>query len=132
MWLVTINSNGTTQITGNTYTYDGNNMFWSDKYEAYCYLVKAATLTVENAAAKLDAKVAETVAIDYDFDVNGTGVLDTADAQYVANMYNAMYDIENVKMKVFLSADLSTENDKKLDMNDAAAIVRKILENAAN
>lgn len=134
LWLVTFTP---TLAEGKIPTYDGVEMFWSEAdkggYDAYCYLVKATTLTAENAAAKLNTTVAEAVEVDYSGEVNKTTIRDAADAQFVANMYNAMYgDIrssgetgDNPTMAMFLSADVN--NDKKVSVLDAEKIVKMIL-----
>lgn len=125
MWLVT--ASGT--VTENMIlAYDGNAMFWSDKYEAYCYLVISDQ---ELTAVKAEAKVhlgeasAEKVSIDYDCDVNGSGLVDINDAQLTYDMYNGKYDtFEAVSMVKFLRADAN--GDKVVSTLDAAAIVNAI------
>ena len=113
-------------------------MFWSELddggYDAYCYLVKATSLTVDSAAAELGTTTATAVEISYNGEINNTTIRDAADAQFVANMYNAMYkdmrsdgatDTTNPTMAMFLSADVN--NDKKVSILDAEKIVKMIL-----
>ena len=59
-------------------------------------------------------------------DVNESGKVDINDAQLVFDMYNNEYqDFSNATMLKFLKADVS--GDKKIDVNDAVAIVTAIL-----
>lgn len=139
MWLVKINGNGTEQISGKTYTYDGNNMFWSSKYEAYCYLIVEATDPYNNAdesakaafTAKFGMTDTAAVAINYNGNVNlttndGTAVIDVNDAQLVWNMYSAVYSgiDTNVTVQKFLEADM--DSTVGLSTNDAAEVVKLI------
>ena len=127
-WLVTVKS---TVSEGSVLTYNGNQMFWSDKYQAYAYLVidttgkSAATVRTE-AAAVIGETAGKAVSIDYSGDVNATGTVDVNDAQLVYNMYNAKYtSFTSCSMEKFLRADVNY--DKTLDVKDAAAIVNIIL-----
>lgn len=132
MWLVTINGNGDTEISGKTYSYDGQNMYWSSKYQAYCYLVVATELSVDDAKAEIGTALVEADAIDveYNKDVNNTnGKVDANDAQLVYNMYQTKaYDgFGTVDMIKFLEADLNTTVG--VDSTDAQFIIDYILEN---
>lgn len=128
VWLVT---NITAVADGKVPTYDGQKMFWSDKYNggqgAYCYLVVADTLSVEEAKAKLDIVSGTKTTVDYGMDVNMTGKIDASDAQLTYNIYNAMYAgfTENVTVQKYLRADVN--GDAAINVNDAAAIVTYIL-----
>lgn len=128
MWLVTINGNGTTQIEGKTYSYDGNNMYWSSEYQAYCYLVVAENLDEGTAKAAIgETLVAQAAtAVDYAMDVNISNTMDVNDAQLVWNMYSAEYSgfTTNVNMEKFLRADVN--GSKAVDTSDAAAIITAI------
>ena len=108
-------------------SYDGENMFWSDKYACYCYLVIAPTLTQEEASAKIGISDATAVSVDYGMDVNKTGVVDASDAQFVYNMYNALYSRFDADTTVekFLRADINA--DSKVDVQDATAIIDSLL-----
>lgn len=120
MYLVTCG----TAIEDKVYTYDGVNMFWSDQYDSYCYLVVAKdTFTTDMAKEKIGLKNGTAAAVDYsNVDVNMTNKEDANDAQLVYNMYNAMYtDFSVVSMEKFLRADVET--DKVLNVDDAAAII---------
>lgn len=128
MWLVTINGNGTDQIDGKTYSYNGGNMYWSSKYQAYCYLVVAENLDEDTAKAAIgEALVAQTAtAVAYTMDVNISNTMDVNDAQLVWNMYNTQYSdfTDSVTMEKFLRADVNTTVG--VDSTDAAAIISAI------
>lgn len=124
MWLI---QNNTTVADGKVPTYDGVNMFWSEKYNAYCYLEIAQTLATDDAAKKIS--IADGTASDSSFneDVNMTEKVDASDAQLVYNMYNAMYDnfTADLTIEKFLRADVN--GDGKINVEDAAAIIADIL-----
>lgn len=114
---------------GQVLAYSGSQMYWSEKYNAYAWLVISAdTLdTVKTAAESAISAVDGTkVTIAYNGDVNLTESVDINDAQLVWNMYNAKYeDFTSVNIRKFLEADMN--GDKTLDTKDAAAIVDIIL-----
>ena len=116
-----------TVADGKVMAYDGNAMYWSEKYNAYAYLVVSGTeLTKEAAAKKVSQASADKIEITYDGDVNLTGTIDVNDAQLVWNMYNARYeDFSTVSIRKFLEADLN--GDHKLTVLDAAAVITKML-----
>ena len=116
-----------TVADGKVMAYDGNAMYWSEKYDAYAYLVVSDTvLTKEEAARKVSQASASKTEITYDGDVNLTGTIDVNDAQLVWNMYNAKYeDFNTVSIRKFLEADLN--GDHKLTVLDAAAVITKML-----
>lgn len=116
-----------TVADGKVMAYDGSAMFWSDKYQAYAYLVVSDTeLTKAEAAKKVSQASATKTSIAYDGDVNLTGKIDVNDAQLVWNMYNAKYaDFSTVSMRKLLEADLN--GDRKLTILDAAAVITKML-----
>lgn len=127
MWLVTATEGDTVLAYG-----DGNTMFWSDKYNAYCWLV-VSNETEENvilAAQSIICAAAEddvAVEIAYDFDVNQTGAVDINDAQLTYDMYQAkLYaDFGTVSMDKFLEAD--TNGDAVVNVEDATAVVAQLL-----
>ena len=126
MYLVTASG---TFAEGQVAKYDGMSMYWSEKYNAYAYLVISAD-NLE--AVKTEAAAKVTVAdgtsagnVDYSGDVNGTKVIDVNDAQLTYDMYNTKYSsFDVVSMLKFLNADVS--GDKKVNTADAAAIVNLI------
>lgn len=120
LWLVTFHP---TLASGKIPTYDGANMFWSAEYDAYCFLVQANPLDKEIAAGKLGVATATADEVDYSGNVNRTTETDAADAQFVANMYNAMYNgvSDDVTMAMFLSADI--DGSGVLNIEDAKTII---------
>lgn len=126
MYLVTASGNF---AEGQVAKYDGVSMFFSEKYNAYAYLVISAdNLETVKAEAAGKVKVAEGTAagtVDYSGDVNGTKVVDVNDAQLTYDMYNTKYSSFDVaSMLKFLNADVS--GDKKVNTADATAIVSLI------
>lgn len=126
MYLVTASGNF---AEGQVANYDGMSMFFSEKYNAYAYLVISAdSLETVKAEAAAKVKVAEGTAagtVDYSGDVNGTKVVDVNDAQLTYDMYNTKYSsFDVVSMLKFLNADVS--GDKKVNTADATAIVNLI------
>ena len=126
MYLVTASGNF---AEGQVAKYDGVSMFFSEKYNAYAYLVISADgLETVKAEAAAKVKVAEGTAagtVDYTGDVNGTKVIDVNDAQLTYDMYNAKYEsFDAVSMLKFLNADVN--GDKKVNVTDATAIVNLI------
>lgn len=126
MWLL---KNETTLEAGKVPTYDGANMFWSDKYNAYCWLTVGDTLTADEAKNKVGIADGTAEEVDYDMDVNKTGKVDANDAQLTYNMYNAKYEgfTDDVTAEKYLSADVN--GDGKVNTEDAAAIIAGILGN---
>ena len=124
MWLI---KNDITLEENSIPTYDGKNMYWSETYNAYCYLVIANTLTTEEVADKIGITNATAVTIDNGMDVNCTGKVDASDAQLAYNMYNAMYKefTGDVTIEKFLRAD--TNADGKVNVSDATAIIANII-----
>ena len=126
MYLVTASG---TLPEGQVAKYDGMSMFFSEKYNAYAYLVISAdNLETVKAEAAGKVKVAEGTAagtVDYSGDVNGTKVTDVNDAQLAYDMYKAKYEsFDAVTMPKFLNADVN--GDKKVNTADATAIVNLI------
>lgn len=126
MYLVTASG---TLPEGQVAKYDGMSMFFSEKYNAYAYLVISAdNLEAVKAEAAGKVKVAEGTSagtVDYTGDVNGTKVIDVNDAQLTYDMYNTKYSsFDVVSMLKFLNADVS--GDKKVNVTDATAIVNLI------
>ena len=113
---------------GYVLTYNGNAMFWSEKYNAYAYLVisdKQLGTVKEEASALIGEKVDTKAVISYTGDVNGTGRIDVNDAQLVWNMYNAKYaSFGATTMEMFLRADMN--GSRNLNVDDAAAIINLI------
>lgn len=105
--------------------YNGANMFWSEKYAGYAYLVAVAAdedkLTDETAAANIGKATATATAISYAGDVNMTGSTDINDAQLVYDIYKTLYsDFETVSMEKLLRADMNA--DHAVNVSDARAV----------
>lgn len=129
---------------GNVYTYAGNNMFWSAKYNnnsgANAFLVimdnqdgegEDQVLTVEDAIAQINISSDTATTIDYSGNVNmaNASTVDANDAQLVYNMYQTkLYNtIDNATMmEKFLRADVNASAN--VDVEDATAIVNTILD----
>lgn len=132
IWLLTA---GEEQIPGKVLTYDGGEMYWSSKYQAYAYLIIEQTLTDDDIDTEKFAITESTKAVRYDMNVNGSTDIDANDAQLIWNMYNARYnDFTVVDMGKFLEADVAETTTANLsamvNMDDAAAIVDAILKSA--
>lgn len=127
MFLITASC--TDLAEGKVLAYNGNAMYWSEKYNAYAWLeIAADSLETVKAAVTtdkftvIDATDSNKISIAYNGDVNLTNVADINDAQLVWNMYNAQYsDFKTVNIRKFLEADMN--GDKTVSVLDATAIV---------
>ena len=130
MFLITASC--TDLAEGKVLAYNGNAMYWSEKYNAYAWLeIAADSLETVKAAVTtdkftvIDATDSNKISIAYNGDVNLTNAADINDAQLVWNMYNAEYsDFQQVNVRKFLEADMTA--DGKLNTADAAAIIALI------
>lgn len=126
MWLVTASG---TVSDEKVLAYDGNAMYWSEKYKAYSYLViseNTETLMKTEAIGKIAEASADKTELKYDFDVNQSGLVDVNDAQLVYGMYNAAYnDFEKVSIRKFLEADVNGSKD--VTVEDASAVVNSFI-----
>lgn len=133
MFLITASC--TDLAEGKVLAYNGNAMYWSEKYNAYAWLeIAADSLETVKAAVTtdkftvIDATDSNKISIAYNGDVNLTNAADINDAQLVWNMYNAEYkagtDFQTVNRLKYLSADMN--GDKTVDTSDAAAIIALI------
>lgn len=128
MFLVTYKDTSLTDA--NSPCYGENTMLWSDKYNAYSWLVIAETLSAEDALSAISVKAVSKQAVDYSMDINGTERIDAADAQFVYNMYTAEYNsFTNVAEAMFLAADQN--GNSKIDVADATVITNAILNGTA-
>ncbi len=120
MWLVL---NDMDKLDGKVYTINGEAMFWSDRYGAYCYIVIADEAPAANSFTIdiIDGTVTE---IDYGMNVNKSLNVDANDAQLVYDMYNKEYtSFDVVTMEKFLRADVGETVDFLVDTGDATAII---------
>ena len=125
--------NDTAKLENSHFTMNGEAMFWSDRYNAYCYLVASSTVVDADVAATYTYTVAAGAAaeVDYGMDVNKSGKMDANDAQLVYNMYMFEYEgfTSNVTVEKYLRADVSADVDYKVDAADATAIANACLNN---
>ena len=111
--------------------YSGQNMYWSDYYRAYTWLVisddnekkikKLAEEAITTGAGEPAASV------NYTGNINLSGRIDKADVQLCHDMYNAEHTLSDMEMFKFLNADIN--GDRKVNAADAAAIQDLILGN---
>ncbi len=113
---------------GKAYTYDSNVMFYSEVYNAWCWLVIVEEDTPFTAAdAKARIAVSETgfTTLAGTYDVNISDTVDINDAQLVYDIYNGKYpDFDSVNRERFLNADVN--GDGTVNVTDAAAVVGEI------
>ncbi len=115
------------KIDEKIYTYNGESMFWSDKYNAYVTLALSSTKPAPTADDfAIVAGSAVSVAND-EKDINMSGTVDANDAQLIWNIYNAQYSgfTETVTAEKYLRADV--DGNGVVNMLDAAAIADHIL-----
>ncbi|MGN0978006.1 MAG: hypothetical protein ACI4PH_08130 [Faecousia sp.] len=116
--------------SGETARYDGQSMYWSDAYGGFAWLVisgDSEKQVADQAARRItvgDGKAAAGVV--YSGDVNLSGKSDVNDAQLAWDMYSARYTLGDMQMQKFLNADVNA--DRRVNVKDAAAIVRGLLE----
>ena len=120
--------------SGQTYAYDGDPMFFTEKYRSsgaafgenvYIYLQiiqSGESLSEADAAQKLTEIKGTSPAIGTDMDMDGSGKVNEKDAKVVYNVYNALYwDFDDLPMASFLEAD--TNRDGIVDVKDADVVV---------
>lgn len=125
VWLITAVPETKLPATKSLY-YGDTAMFWSEKYEAYAWLlVDKGTAADIAAAAKsaISVKGNSTVSVSYSGDVNGTGRIDINDAQYVYDLYNAKYSA--LDMEKFLRCDVN--GNREVSVDDVQAVVSLLL-----
>lgn len=111
---------------GKAYAYDSNAMFYSETYEAWCYLVIVeGEFSADAAKAKVAATETSYIILSATSDVNMSSLVDINDTQLVYDIYNGKYeDFSVVVMQKFLNADVN--GDKVVNVTDAAAVVAAI------
>lgn len=125
VWLITAVPETKLPATKSLY-YSDTAMFWSEKYEAYAWLlVDKGTAAGIAATAKsaISVKGNSTVSVSYSGDVNGTGHIDINDAQYVYDLYNAKYSA--LDMEKFLRCDVN--GNREVSVDDVQAVVSLLL-----
>lgn len=125
VWLITAVPETKLPATKSLY-YGDTAMFWSEKYEAYAWLlVDKGTAAGIAATAKsvISVKGNSTVSVSYGGDVNGTGRIDINDAQYVYDLYNAKHSA--LDMEKFLRCDVN--GNREVSIDDVQAVVSLLL-----
>ena len=114
---------------GHVPMYDGQNMYWSEAYNAYAWLVissadeKEVVRTAQNSITIGDGEAA--ASIDYSGNMDLSGRIDVDDAHLGHDVYNARYTLVSMVMHKFLNGDVN--RDRKVDVKDAVWIVNRIL-----
>lgn len=125
VWLITAAPKTKLPATKSLY-YGDTAMFWSEKYEAYAWLlVDKGTAADIAATAKsaISVKGNSTVSVSYSGDVNGTGHIDINDAQYIYDLYNAKHSA--LDMEKFLRCDVN--GNREVSVDDVQAVVSLLL-----
>ena len=124
VWLITAVPETKLPATKSLY-YGDTAMFWSEKYEAYAWLLVDKGTAGIAAAAKsaISVKGNSTVSVSYSGDVNGTGHIDINDAQYIYDLYNAKHSA--LDMEKFLRCDVN--GDREVNVEDVRMVVSLLL-----
>lgn len=125
VWLITAVPETKLPATKSLY-YGDTAMFWSEKYEAYAWLlVDKGTAADIAAAAKsvISIKGNSTVSVSYSGDVNGTGHIDINDAQYIYDLYNVKHSA--LDMEKFLRCDVN--GNREVNVEDVRMVVSLLL-----
>ena len=125
VWLITAAPKTKLPATKSLY-YGDTAMFWSEKYEAYAWLLVGKGTAADIAAtakSAISVKGNSTVSVSYGGDVNGTGHTDINDAQYVYDLYNAKHSA--LDMEKFLRCDVN--GDHSVNVKDVRMVVSLLL-----
>ena len=125
VWLITAVPETKLPATKSLY-YGDTAMFWSEKYEAYAWLLVGKGTAADIAAAAKSAisvKGNSTVSVSYGVDVNGTGRIDINDAQYIYDLYNAKHSA--LDMEKFLRCDVN--GNREVNVEDVRMVVSLLL-----
>ena len=125
VWLITAVPETKLPATKSLY-YGDTAMFWSEKYEAYAWLLVGKGTAADIAAtakSAISVKGNSTVSVSYSGDVNGTGHIDINDAQYVYDLYNAKHSA--LDMEKFLRCDVN--GNREVSVDDVQAVVSLLL-----
>lgn len=121
VWLITAVPETKLPATKSLY-YGDTAMFWSEKYEAYAWLLVGKGTAADIAAtakSAISVKGNSTVSVSYGGDVNGTGHIDINDAQYIYDLYNAKHSA--LDMEKFLRCDVN--GNREVSVDDVQAVV---------
>lgn len=128
MWLVLCSGKTNGYLTC-SYGENTAPMYYSEKYQAWAYLVisddNAETVKQNVSIMNVDESAGKKT-VDYSGDVNMTGGVDINDAQLIVNMYNADYTVftGNVTMEKFLRADM--DGNKAVNNADVLKIIAAV------
>lgn len=125
VWLITAAPKTKLPATKSLY-YGDTAMFWSEKYEAYAWLLVGKGTAADIAATAksvISVKGNSTVSVSYGGDVNGTGRIDINDAQYVYDLYNAKHSA--LDLEKFLRCDVN--GNREVSVDDVQAVVSLLL-----
>ena len=128
MWLVLCSGKTNGYLTC-SYGENTAPMYYSEKYQAWAYLVisgdNAETVKQNVSIMNVDESAGKKT-VDYSGDVNMTGGVDINDAQLIVNMYNADYTVftGNVTMEKFLRADM--DGNKVVNNADVLKIIAAV------
>ena len=125
VWLITAVPETKLPATKSLY-YGDAAMFWSEKYEAYAWLLVGKGTAADIAAtakSAISVKGNSTVSVSYSGDVNGTGHIDINDAQYIYDLYNAKHSA--LDMEKFLRCDVN--GNREVSVDDVQAVVSLLL-----
>lgn len=118
VWLVTVSEAPGTRCR---WTFDGEEMLFSEKYGAWC----ALTTTPDAAETRLSRlRQNGAAAVSYNGDVNASGVTDINDAQTIYTIGCGQQSFEAKNAVAWLQADLN--GDGKITTDDASEILRLI------
>ncbi len=125
VWLITAVPETKLPATKSLY-YGDTAMFWSEKYEAYAWLLVGkgtAAGIAATAKSAISVKGNSTVSVSYGGDVNGTGRIDINDAQYIYDLYNAKHSA--LDMEKFLRCDVN--GNREVNVEDVRMVVSLLL-----
>lgn len=110
--------------------YDGNNMFWSESYKAYVWLVESSLTDEQMYAEAVDSisfgKGDTAAAVNYSGNADLSSTIDLYDARLVLDMYRTKYDLENLEIQKLLAADVT--GDKRVNVLDSLSIATGVLQ----
>lgn len=125
VWLITAAPKTKLPATKSLY-YGDTAMFWSEKYEAYAWLLVGKGTAADIAAtakSAISVKGNSTVSVSYGGDVNSTGRIDINDAQYIYDLYNAKHSA--LDMEKFLRCDVN--GNREVNVEDVRMVVSLLL-----
>ena len=106
-------------------TYNGNKMYWSEKYGAYCYVLIGTDKPDTHDIGIVYGPPSETVT--YEMDMNGSYRVDVNDAQFIYNLYCKPEGVtlsDPISALTYLNCDMN--GDKVISVDDAQVIISEI------